>query len=254
MLLAVNIGNTNTVIGIFEGGKLTVKRRPTKEIRNSPDCCRLIRETIICGGCALNEAEGSVLASVVPQLTDTFRDAVKQFTGRVPVIAGRDINTGLKLAAYEGPLLGSDRIAVCAYAWEVYKSPMVVIDMGTATTLNVIDENGAFLGGAILPGLSMGIEALSKGTAQLPEADFSQSFRLIGHNTGEAILSGALYGTAAMTDGMLQRIRNEIQKDMRVIITGGNSKYILKLCREKMIYEPELLLKGLELLFRLNCS
>ena len=247
MLLAINIGNTNTVIGLLDNGIQIIKKRLTKELRFSEDIY-----TFIISEVGYIDIEGSILASVVPQLTEAFADVIYEILGRKSIVVSPNINTGLDFSGYECALLGSDRIAACAYAWEKYKAPMIVIDMGTATTFNIIDENGVFLGGAILPGLRMGIEALCKGTAQLPETELDYYVSLIGHNTKECILSGTLFGAAAMIEGMVSKIKCEMHKDLKVIITGGNSKYMIQYCKTEMLYEPNLVLKGLEILFRIN--
>mgnify|MGYP000271255560 CR=1 FL=1 len=249
MFIAVGIGNTNTAIALCEGPhRLTVERRPTDTVKAGDFSAWLdaLRDTAGQG-----RPEGAVLASVVPGLTAPCVDALADFTGAKPLVVDAYIRTDIDFSRYTG-LLGSDRIAVCAAAWDRYEAPLIVIDMGTATTFNVVDRNGFFLGGAILPGLRTGLASLSRHTAQLPEIGLKEPPGVIGHNTEECLLAGAYYGTAAMVDGMINRLDESLGGDATVVMTGGNGSAVAPLIQNRMIYEPDLLLEGLAALYRKN--
>ena len=242
MILAVNIGNTN--------------------IRAAIGCRSIVKQTVFYanGGCLIDEIEaglgavwdkieGSIIATVVPGNTDMVVSALKNKTGR-PVKRIDKNNCGnLRIDRYEG-LLGEDRIVCCARALQKFSPPFVVIDYGTATTINVVNGCGQFIGGAILTGLQTGLDALTRNTAQLPQINaVKEKVPLIGKNTVENLQSGAVIGLACAAEGFLNRIEDEMGCKMPVIVTGGHSPVILPYCRFDYIHEPSLLLEGLLALY-----
>ena len=196
--------------------------------------------------------EGAVLTSVVPQLTGPLAACARHYTGKDPVIVGPDIRTGLRMGVPEPQMVGKDRIADAAYAAANYPLPVITVDLGTATTFNVVDGRRVFRGGVICPGLSTGLRALGDRCAQLPQIHLARPAHAIGTTTQECMLSGSVLGTAVLVDGMVQRIEEELGCPATLVLTGGLAKYVAPLCRHPLTYDPELMLKGLALLYEMN--
>lgn len=196
--------------------------------------------------------EGAVLTSVVPQLTGALAACARHYTGKDPVIVGPSIRTGLTMGVPDPEAVGKDRIADAAYAAANYPLPVVTVDLGTATTFNVVDGDRVFRGGVICPGLSTGLRALGDRCAQLPQIHLARPRHAIGTTTAECMLSGSVMGTAVLLDGMVQRIEEELGSPVTLVLTGGLAKYVAPLCRHPLTYDPELMLKGLALLYELN--
>ena len=247
MIIAMSIGNTNFVLGTKEDNQISVGRYPAKLIGSKEDFIKIITDST-----DIKKVKGIIISSVNPGLTPYLTEAVKIIFSLSPVIVNSDLKMKLDLSLYDTKLLGSDRIAVCEAAAGRYKEPAVIFDFGTATTINVIDSGNKFLGGSILPGISMGLNALYKDTAQLPDIALSAASPLMGLNTKDCITSGAVFGNAAMLDGMVQRIEDSLSEKTAVIVTGGNAGNILPVCRTKVIFIPELLISGLFELYESN--
>ena len=250
MILAIDIGNTTVALGGIRDGRVcfvarmdTVRTRTAAEYRAEMDkvfAHRRHPERPV-------RFEGAVLTSVVPQITGALAECARYYTGKKPVIVSPEIRTGLTMAVDEPHAVGKDRLVDAAYAAANFPLPVITVDLGTATTFNVIRENSVFCGGAIAPGLDMGLGALSERTAQLPK-------RIIGRNTEECILSGTIVGMAAMLDGMVQRIEAELGSPATLILTGGAARFVEPLVLHPHIYDPNLLLKGLAFLCERNCA
>ena len=163
-----------------------------------------------------------------------------------------EIRTGLTMGVDEPHAVGKDRLVDAAYAAANFPLPVITVDLGTATTFNVVDENRVFRGGVICPGLSTGLRALGERCAQLPQVHLGSPKSAIGTNTEKCMLSGSVMGTAVLIDGMVQRIEEELGRPATLVVTGGLAKYVTPLCRHALTYDPELLMKGLALLYRLN--
>ena len=172
--------------------------------------------------------------------------------GKKPVIVSPDIRTGLTMGVPDPHAVGKDRLVDAAYAAANFPLPVVTVDLGTATTFNVVDENKVFRGGVICPGLSTGLRALGERCAQLPQVHLSSPKSAIGVDTEKCMLSGSVLGTAVLLDGITQRIEEELGRPATLVVTGGLAKYVIPLCRHPLTYDPELLLKGLALLYQLN--
>jgi type III pantothenate kinase len=245
MLLALNVGNTNLLAGLIQNGKTASSRHPIDSI----DFKKVILEI------TENEPEitGSIISSVNPTMTSHLINAVKEIFSLnfEPVVVNPKMNMTLDLSRYGGNV-GSDRIVVCEAAFAKYSAPLIVFDFGTATTINVVDGGGRFIGGSIFPGLMTGINALANNTAQLSQIDLTPNTPLIGRNTEECIASGAIFGNAALADGMSERISELSGQTATVVITGGNSDYVIPFCRTEVIHDPNLLLEGLCMLYNLN--
>ena len=255
MILAIDIGNTTVALGGIKDGRVcfvahmdTVRTRTAAEYR--AEMARIFSRR-------RNPErkvwfEGAVLTSVVPQLTGALAVCARHYTGKDPVIVGPDIRTGLTMGVPDPSAVGKDRIADAAYAAANYPLPVITVDLGTATTFNVVDENRVFRGGVICPGLSTGLRALGDRCAQLPQIHLARPRHAIGTTTQECMLSGSVMGTAVLLDGMAARIEEELGSSATLVLTGGLAKYVAPLCRHPLTYDPELMLKGLALLYEMN--
>ena len=248
MILAIDIGNTTVALGGIKDGRVcfvahmdTVRTRTAAEYRIEMEkvfAHRRHPEKPI-------RFEGAVLTSVVPQITGALAECARYYTGKKPVIVSPEIRTGLTMGVPDPHAVGKDRLVDAAYAAANFPLPVITVDLGTATTFNVVDENRVFRGGVICPGLSTGLRALGERCAQLPQVRLSSPKAAIGVNTESCMLSGSVLGTAVLLDGITQRIEEELG-------TGGLAKYVTPLCRHPLTYDPELLLKGLALLYQMN--
>ena len=255
MILAIDIGNTTVALGGIKDGRVcfvahmdTVRTRTAAEYRAEMERIFARRRN--------PERkvwfEGAVLTSVVPQITGALAACARHYTGRDPVIVGPDIRTGLTMGVPDPAAVGKDRIADAAYAAANYPLPVITVDLGTATTFNVVDEEKVFRGGVICPGLSTGLRALGDRCAQLPQIHLARPRHAIGTTTQESMLSGSVMGTAVLLDGMAARIEEELGSPATLVLTGGLAKYVAPLCRHPLTYDPELMMKGLALLYELN--
>ena len=255
MILAIDIGNTTVALGGIKDGRVcfvahmdTVRTRTTAEYRAEMERIFARRRN--------PERkvwfEGAVLTSVVPQITGALAACARHYTGKDPVIVGPDIRTGLTMGVPDPAAVGKDRIADAAYAAANYPLPVITVDLGTATTFNVVDEEKVFRGGVICPGLSTGLRALGDRCAQLPQIHLARPRHAIGTTTQECMLSGSVMGTAVLLDGMVARIEEELGSPATLVLTGGLAKYVAPLCRHPLTYDPELMMKGLALLYEMN--
>ena len=197
-----------------------------------------------------------LLGSAVPflwaVLMVALAECARHYTGKKPVIVSPDIRTGLTMGVDEPRAVGKDRLVDAAYAATNFPLPVITVDLGTATTFNVVDKDRVFRGGVICPGLSTGLRALGERCAQLPQVHLGSPKKAIGTNTESCMLSGSVLGTAVLIDGMVQRIEEELGSPATLVVTGGLAKYVTPLCRHPLTYDPELLMKGLALLYQLN--
>jgi type III pantothenate kinase len=188
----------------------------------------------------------------VPQVLNSFQSAIKKLTGKVSLVVGPGIKTGLDIRLENPAQTGADLVVADVAALQEHKPPLIVIDMGTATTMAVLDENGAHIGGCIMPGVRISMDALTDKTALLPGLQLDQPKRAIGRNTVDAMRSGIMMGTACMLDGMVARMEQELGCKTTVIATGGIARFIVPLCKTHIIYDKDLLIKGLAHLYREN--
>ena len=253
MILAVDIGNTNIVLGAIEGEQiLFLERMATDRSATETEYLVRIRSVLLFRGIRPEELEGAVLCSVVPIVTMNVRPAVEQLTGKRAVLVGPGIKTGLRINIDNPGTLGADRVADAVAAVHHYPVPLITIDMGTATTVGVVDENKTFIGGMIVPGVMVSLNALAGGTAQLPHISLDPPKHAIGRNTVECMQNGIIYHNAAGVDGMIERIEQQLGKKCTVVMTGGLSAVIAPHCKHELILDPELLLKGLVILYHKN--
>ena len=253
MILAVDIGNTNIVLGAIEGEKiLFLERMATDRSATEMEYLVRIRSVLLYRGIRAEELEGAVLCSVVPIVTMNVRPAVEQLIGKRAVVVGPGIKTGLRINIDNPGALGADRVADAVAAVHHYPVPLITIDMGTATTVGVVDENKTFIGGMIVPGVMVSLNALAGGTAQLPHISLDPPKHAIGRNTVECMQNGIIYHNAAGVDGMIERIEQQLGQKCTVVMTGGLSTVIAPHCKHELILDPELLLKGLVILYHKN--
>lgn len=253
MVLLIDIGNTNAAIGGCQGDRLLFTGSCASELKKTEDEYALtIKGILELNGCAPQDVEGGIISSVVPALRSVFFNAMERLTGHQFLMVGSGIKTGLNIRMDNPAQLGSDLVVNAVAACAKYPKPLVFFYMGTATTLSVIDRNGAYLGGMIIPGLRISSDALSAQAAQLPAITLSMPQRVIGRNTIECMQSGAIYGCAAMLDGLVDRIEAELGEPVTAIATGGLIQAVLPACRRKLIPDPNLRLEGLLILYQKN--
>ena len=253
MLLALDMGNTNIKIGVFKGERLLLESRIATDRSKMEDqyAVELLDILRLYG---LNERafEGAVISSVVPPLNTVIRHAVEKVTGVMPMIVGPGTKTGINIRIDNPAQLGADLLVGAVAAVAQHGSPCIIWDLGTATTVSVIDREGIFRGGAIMAGIGVSIDSLVTRASQLPRISLEAPGRVIGANTIESMQSGVVYGTASMIDGMCDRIEKELGCPATVVITGGLGREIAPNCRRKIIYDDNLLLTGLHMIYERN--
>lgn len=251
MLLAIDIGNTNIVIGGIRDGEILFEARiATDHLKTSDQYAVDIRNILKLFEVDLHKVQDSIISSVVPPVFNSVCTAIIKLTQRQPIVVGPGIKTGLDIRMDNPAQVGSDLIVDAVAAFHDYPTPLIVIDMGTATTMSLVGRGNVYLGGPIIPGLRVSLDALSSSAAQLFGISLEKPQRVIGKNTIECMRSGIMYGHAAMIDGMIDRMQEELGEPIAsVIATGGTSQFVVPLCRHKIIYDKDLLLKGLAILY-----
>ena len=253
MILTIDIGNSNIVLGGVRDEEIVFEARlRTEPTKTSDQYCVDLKILMEVYGVASADIEGTIIASVVPQVLNSMRTAVQKLTGKVPLVVGPGLKTGLNILLENPGQTGADLVVADVAALREHKPPLIVIDMGTATTMSVLDKNGAHIGGCIIPGVKISMDALTNRTALLPGLQLDQPKKAIGRNTIDAMRSGIMLGTACMLDGMVERMEAELGCKTTVIITGGIAKFIVPMCKTPMIYDKDLLIKGLAALYRDN--
>ena len=244
MIIAVDIGNTNISVAVFEDSYEPVL------IKSFPDNCFHTADELLFELKKIGDSfSGAVLCSVVPALGVMAREALERLTGKSVVVLDSELRDGLALSGYDRRKLGNDRIADMTAAKTLYGTPCVVFDMGTATTVSVIDRDGVFIGGMIMPGLGLSINALSSGTALLPGINPSQPNSLLGQDTVSCINNGVIYSQASAIEGIVSRVEEKLCESVRTVVTGGAAKFVLPVCRRNVIFDKNLLFKGLKIIY-----
>ena len=252
MILAVDIGNTNIVVGFLDKTNIIASGRvATDRNKTSVDFLIQLKLMLSIYSIDMNKIEGSILSSVVPELTNEFEIAMEKLLSKKPFIIGPGLKTGLNIKIDNPKSLGADRVCDAVCLIEEYETPAIIIDMGTATTISVVDKNNNHIGGMIIPGIKTSLDSLSSHASQLPPISLEKPKNLIGKNTIDCMNSGIIYGNASMIDGLIDRIKDEIG-DVKVIATGGLSKLIIPYSKHEIIYDPDLLLKGLYYIYKKN--
>ena len=253
MILAIDMGNTNIVIGGIDSDRTYFEERVTTDRqKTSLEYAIHIKNILEIHSISLSQVEGAIISSVVPPLNATISSSVKKIFGFRPLLVGAGMKTGLNIVMDNPKTVGSDMIVDAVAAIREYPCPIVIIDMGTATTMSVVDHSGNYIGGTILPGLKVSLESLSNKAAQLPHISLEIPARVIGKNTIDCMRSGIMYGSAGMLDGILDRMEEELGEKPTVIATGGLSRFVVPLCRHQITYDESLLLKGLRILYEKN--
>ena len=253
MILAVDIGNSNIVIGGIEGENIAFEARlRTDATKTSDEYCIDLKMILEVYGVKASDIEGSIIASVVPQVLNSIKTALLKLTGKTSLVVGPGLKTGLNIKIENPAQTGADLVVGCVAALREHKAPLIVVDMGTATTMIVLDETGALIGGSIHPGVKISMDALTDRTALLPGLQLDQPKRAIGRNTIDCMRSGIMLGTACMLDGMVERMEAELGQKTTVVVTGGIAKFVIPMCKTPMVYDKDLLLKGLAALYRDN--
>lgn len=253
MILAVDVGNTHTVLGIFDDGGLDGHWRVSSNAAITADELRITIASLLAGdGHSLGEIGHVIISSVVPRLTSTYEEIARRVCGRAPMVVGPGLKTGMPIR-YDNPHeVGADRIVNGIAAYEALGGPVVVVDFGTATTIDVIDEAGAYLGGAIAPGVETSAEALFTKAARLSKVDLEPPAKVIGTNTRSSVQAGLMLGEAAMVDGLVRRVWAELGTETPVMATGGLAESMAPLCETITAVDPDLTLKGLILVYKRN--
>ncbi len=268
MIFLANIGNTNLTYGLYHQERLSPSlfhqkrlasglfppeflstgRIPVQQLSHQRDAEILLQSLLEKNGLLPIQIAGCAISSVVPEKTPLLLNSLQKITSSEPLFVSSQTDWEFDVSSYSG-VLGSDRLLCCSAALKKYQPPFIVVDFGTATTVNVVDPSGAFIGGVILPGVSTGLQALSVHTALLDKVSFFHPESVIGKNTAECMMSGATYGTASVIEGLVKRIRQELGAAASVIVTGGNAKAAISHCDLELHAEPNLLLEGLAIRF-----
>jgi type III pantothenate kinase len=253
MLLAVDIGNTNVVFGLYDGAELMhTFRASTSRTRTEDEYGVLLQQLLTLRGVNPKSIEAAIIASVVPPLTDVMSDAIRHAFTREPLVVGPGLRTGISVL-YDNPRdVGADRIVNAVAAFERVRGGVIVVDFGTATTFDCISPKGEYLGGVIVPGILVSLDGLLARAAKLTRIEIAEPPHVIGRNTTHALQSGIINGYAALVDGLVERIEAELDFDCKVIATGGLSSLVARHTRKVGTVDENLTLEGLRLLFERN--
>jgi type III pantothenate kinase len=253
MLLTIDVGNTNTVLGLHEGTKLQAHwRLTTRREQTADEYGILIRSLFSSASLEPAGIEGVALASVVPPLTSTLVFLCRNYLGHEPLVVEAGVSTGMPIL-YEPPGdVGADRIVNGVAALAAFGGPVIVVDFGTATTFDVVNRNGEYVGGVICPGVGISADALFQRAARLPRVDIRNPGRVVGSSTVASIQSGLYFGYAAMVEGIIARIRAELQEPARVVATGGLAETLAADIPSIEVVDPVLTLSGLRILWERN--
>jgi len=253
MLLAIDIGNTNVVLGVFEGERLRESWRiGTKESITADEYAVIVKDLFAFSGLDFKQIDGIILSTVVPPLLSIMTEMSRKYFKIEPLVVTSELKTGITLS-YENPReIGADRIVNAAAAFRLYGGPLIIIDFGTATTFCAVTANGEYLGGAITPGVKISAEALYQRAAKLPRVELTRPRTIIGRDTVSAMQAGILYGYAGLVDGIVERMKKELSPDARVIATGGLAELVTPEARSAIEVRPNLTLEGLRFIFEAN--
>ena len=253
MLLPIDIGNTNITLGAYrEETLLFESRMETNRFRMEDQYAIELRDILDLYGVSPVQFEGAIVCSVVPALTTVISKAVEKLVGKPPLIVGPGLKTGLNIRIDNPAQLGADLVAGAVGAISKFPCPCILFDLGTATTVSVVARDTSFLGGIIIPGVYISYNALTSRTAQLPQVNLEAPPHVIGTNSIDSMKSGSIYGTAAMIDGICDRIEEEIGDKATVVATGGIAGVVIPYCKRKIIHSDNLILEGLRLLYARN--
>lgn len=253
MILALDIGNTNVVLGCIADGKiLFTERMATDSGKTELDYAISLKMVLELREIKVSEITGAIIGSVVPPVTSLMREAIRKVTGQEALVVNVDMNIGLEVLMDNPSSVGTDLIVGAVAGINRYPVPLILIDMGTATTICVVNENKQYIGGMILPGVRVSLDALTARASQLSGISIDAPKHVIGKNTVECMKSGVLYSSAAALDGIIDRVEEELGEKTTVIATGGLAKKIVSHCKKDIILDEDLLLKGLLVIYEKN--
>ena len=253
MLLAIDIGNTNVVLGVFEGERLRESWRiGTKASITADEYAVIVKDLFAFSEIAFKQIDGIIISTVVPPLLSIMTEMSCKYFKIEPMVVTSELKTGITLS-YENPReIGADRIVNAAAAFRLYGGPLIIIDFGTATTFCAVTKKGEYLGGAITPGVKISAEALYQRAAKLPRVELTRPRTIIGRDTVSAMQAGILFGYAGLVDGIVERMKNELSSDARVIATGGLAELVAPETKSAIEVRPNLTLEGLRLIYDAN--
>lgn len=253
MILAVDMGNTNIVLGGIEKDEIVFECRISTDIhKTEAEYSVLIKNVFDVYKINVSDIEGSIISSVVPPLTKIISNSVKLVTGQQPTEVSINMKHPVKFVTENPSQIGADLLVAAVAALKEFAPPLIIIDMGTATTVTVIGKKSELLGVSIMPGVRISQEALSMRASQLPSISFDAPKSVIGTNTVDSMKSGLIFGNASMIDGMIDRIEAEINEEARVVATGGLAGSIVSNCKHKIPCDDSIMLKGLNILYKMN--
>ena len=255
MIMTLDVGNASIAVCCVEDGRRLCRFQLSSDKGRSTDEYAALMTLLAAGsGIELSAAAGAVIASVVPQLTEVLAQAVQRCTSRRPLIVGPGVKSGLNIRMDDPTELGGDLVAAAVGAAERYPLPCIIVDMGTATAVGVIDGTGSYIGGLICPGVGLGQSSLAQSASQLPDVSLDKPKRIIGKNTRDSMQSGIIHGAAAMLDGVLERVESELgQSIASVVVTGERAGVIVPNCRrEGIVIDEDLMMYGLWCIWKRN--
>lgn len=255
MVLCIDVGNSTIVMGCVEDDTILFEERvATHTEKTKIEHAMVFKSMIELNGINPEDIEGAIISSVVPPLTNVINAATKMVTGVDPLIVSQDIDTGLPIDMDDPGTVGADLVVGAVAVSHEYGKPAIIIDVGTASTITVVDEKGVYIGGVIMPGVMISQEALVVRTAQLPHVSLDPPPRVVGKNTVDSMRSGAIFGTASTIDGMIERFKEELSlpEDVIIVGTGGLAGVVLPHCRTGIIIDKMLLMKGLKIIYDRN--
>ena len=254
MILTIDVGNANIVIGLVKHDKILFDAKLRTDItKTSDEYCIDLKMLMDVYKILPEQIHGSIIASVVPQVLNSMQSAVRKLTGKSALVVGPGLKTGLNIQIENPGQTGADLVASAVAALQEHQAPLIIVDMSSTTTMTVLDKNGTLIGGSIGPGVKMSLDALTDRTALLPGLQLDQPKKVIGRNTIDCMRSGVMLGAACMVDGMVERMEQELGYRATVIATGSIARFIVPMCRREVIYDKDLLVKGLAVLYRENC-
>lgn len=253
MILAIDIGNTNIVVGCLnEKETAFIERLSTVKTKTEIEYAMDIKMILDINDIQVSKLEGAIISSVVPQITWVLKNACYKILKKDPMVIGPGLKTGLNILIDNPAQLGSDLVADGVGGVTYYEPPMVIFDLGTANTASVIDAKGNYIGGMIFPGIYTSLNALAANASQLQGIGLENPKRLIGKNTIDCMKSGIIYSNAASLDGIVERVEEELGQTVTAVATGGLAKTIIPHCKKKIILDEDLLLKGLMVIYNKN--
>jgi type III pantothenate kinase len=253
MLLAIDIGNTNMVLGVFDQEKLVENWRVgTNTQITSDEYAMIFKDLFNFAGLEFKQITGVIISSVVPPILPVIIEMTRKYFRIEPLVVTNEIRTGITIR-YDSPKeVGADRIVNAAAAYKLYGGPLIIVDFGTATTFCAVTKEGEYLGGAITPGIKISAEALFQRASKLPRVELKKPSKVIGADTISAMQAGIVYGYAGLVDGIVERMKKELSMEAKVVATGGLAEFVSPETKTIQEIKPHLTLEGLRLLYQLN--